>query len=95
MDTHNDNCLSVVDKVNKNNTDNKINVVNLSTFHYYLEQHYIYLSSALLLKTFSTKEITFIMKLLKTKNSHVYNERNTKLIKISATYIYSSLTYFI
>jgi len=85
--------LSVIDKVNKNNGDNKINDENLSTFHYYLEQNYIHPSSALLFKTFSTKEITFIMKSLKTKNSHWYDERNTELFKISATYIYSPLTF--
>jgi len=59
--------LSVIDKVSKNNGDNKINDENLSTFHYYLEQNYIRPSSALLFKTFSTKEITFIIKLLKEK----------------------------
>jgi hypothetical protein len=61
--------LSVIDKVNKDNGDNKINDENLSTFHYYLEQNYIHPFSALLFKTFSTKEMTFIIKLLKTQNS--------------------------
>jgi len=85
--------LSVIDKVSKNNGDNKINDENLSAFHYYLEKNYIHPSSALLFKTFSAKEITFIMKSLKTKNSHGYDERNTELLKTSATYIYSPLTY--
>jgi len=33
------------------------------------------------------------MKLLKTKNSRGYDEVSTKLLKISGTYMYSSLTY--
>ena len=93
MDAHNSNCLSVIDKVNKNSGDDKINDENLSTFHYYLEQNCSHPSSALLFKTFSTKGITFIMKSLKTKNSYWYDERNTELLKISATYIYSPLTF--
>jgi hypothetical protein len=93
MDTHSNNCLSEIDKVSKNNTDNKINDENLFTFHYYLEQNYLHPSSGLLYKTFSTKEITSIMKLLKTKNSHGYDEISTKLLKISVTYVCSQLTY--
>jgi hypothetical protein len=87
--------LSVIDKVSKNNVDNKIIDENLSAFYYYLEQNYIHPSSDLLFKTFSTKEIIFIMKLPNTRNSHVYNERSTELLKISATYIYLPLTYII
>jgi len=59
--------LSVIDKVSKNNADDKINVENLSTFHYYLEQNYIHPSSALLFKTFTAEDITFIIELLKEK----------------------------
>ena len=43
-------------------------------------------------ETSSTKEITTIMQLLKTKNSHGYNEISTKLLKISATCVCSPLT---
>jgi len=44
-------------------------------------------------KSFSTKEITSIIKSLKTKNSFGYDEISTKLLKISVTYISSPLTY--
>ena len=44
-------------------------------------------------KTFSTKVITSIIKSLKTKNSHGYDEICIKLLKIIATYICSPLTY--
>jgi hypothetical protein len=47
----------------------------------------------LVFKTFSTQEITSIIKLMKTKNSTGYDEISTKLLKISANYICSPLTY--
>jgi hypothetical protein len=47
----------------------------------------------LVFKLFSTKEITQIIKSLKTKNSSGYDEINTKLLKISVNYISSPLTH--
>jgi hypothetical protein len=91
-DAFNNYFSSISDKISKNNVDNKIDDI-LSTFHYYLEQNDIHPSSSLVFKTFPTKEITSINKLLKTKNSHGYNEISTKLLKINATYIGSSLLY--
>jgi len=44
-------------------------------------------------KTFSTQEITSIIKSIKTKNSSGYDEISTKLLKISANYTCSPLTY--
>jgi len=44
-------------------------------------------------KTFSTQEITSIIKSIKTKNSSSYDEISTKLLKISANNICSPLTY--
>jgi hypothetical protein len=44
-------------------------------------------------KSFSTQEIISIIKSLKTKNSFGYDEISTKLLKISASYICSPLTY--
>jgi hypothetical protein len=44
-------------------------------------------------KSFSTHEIISIIKSLKTKNSFGYDEINTKLLKVSASYICSPLTY--
>ena len=92
-DAFNNYFSSVIDKIRKNNVDNKINYEILSTFHYYVEQNYIHSSSSLVFISFSTKEITSIIKSLQTKNSHGYDEISTKLLKISATYIYSPLTY--
>jgi len=47
----------------------------------------------LVFKSFSTKEITQIIKSLKTKNSSGYDEINTKLLKISVNYICSPITH--
>jgi len=44
-------------------------------------------------KSFSTREIISIIKSLNTKNSSGYDEISTKLLKISANYICSPLTY--
>jgi hypothetical protein len=71
--------------------DNRINDEIPSTFHYYLEQKDIHHSSSLVFKTFSTKEITSIIKSFITKNSHGYNDISTNLLKISAPYICSPL----
>jgi hypothetical protein len=43
--------------------------------------------------TLSTKEIISIIKALKTKTSYGFDEISVKLLKISATYICSPLTY--
>jgi hypothetical protein len=42
-------------------------------------------STLLVLKTFSTKEISCIIKSLKTKNTHGYDEISTRILKISST----------
>jgi hypothetical protein len=66
-----------------------INNEKVPTFHYYLEQNYDYPPPSLVIKTFSTEEIIFIVKALKTKNSHWFDEISVKLLKISAAYICS------
>jgi len=58
---------TIIDKASKNNVNNKNNNEKARTFHYYLEQNYVYPSPPLVIKTFSTKEITSIIKALKTK----------------------------
>ena len=63
------------------------------TFYHYLERNYDYSPPSLVIKTFSTKEITIIIKALKTRNSHGFDEISIKLLKISAAYIFSPLTY--
>jgi len=82
---------SIFDKISKNNIDNKISDENLSTCQYYVEQNYVHPSSSLVFKTFSTKESTSIIKMLKTNNSHGYDEISTELLKISVMYIHHQL----
>jgi len=79
-DAFNNYYLPIIDKISKNNIDNNINDENLSTCRYYLGQTYIQPSSSLVFKTFSIKEITPIIKSLKTKNSIEYEEIYTKLL---------------
>jgi hypothetical protein len=57
------------DKIGINNMNNKTDKDNFHTFHHYLEQNYSYLPPPLVIKTFSTKEITSLIKTLKEKNS--------------------------
>jgi Notch-like protein len=85
--------LSVIDKISKRNVNNTINNAKVPTFYHYLERNYNYSPPSLVIKTFSTKEITSIIKALKTKNSHGFDEISMKLLKISAAYICSPLTY--
>jgi hypothetical protein len=70
-----------------------LNNEKVPTFYVCLEQNYDYSPPSLVIKTFSTKEITSIIKALNTKNSHGFDEIFMKLLKISAAYICSPLTY--
>jgi hypothetical protein len=88
-DAFNNYFSSVIDKTNKTTIKNIINNEKLPTFHYYLERNYDYSPPSLVIKTFSTTEITSIIKALKPKNSYGYDEISMKLLKISATYICS------
>jgi hypothetical protein len=83
-DTFNNYFSSVIDKINKENGNNMINNEKVSSFHHYLERDYDYSPPSLAIKTFSTKEITSIIKALKTKNAYGYDEISTKILKISA-----------
>ena len=58
---------SIIDKISKNNVNNKTNNEKIPTFHYYLELNYVHPPPSFVIKTFSTKEITSIIKALKTK----------------------------
>jgi hypothetical protein len=53
---------SIIEKISINNINNKID--NFPTFHHYLEQNHSYPPPPLEIKTFSTKEITSIIKSL-------------------------------
>ena len=50
-------------------------------------------SHSFVFNAFSTKEISSIIKSIKTKNTHGYDRVSTKILKISSNYITSLLTY--
>ena len=79
--------------MNRNKVNNKNNNAKVFMTQYYLEQNYAHPPPSLVIKTFSTKEITSIIKALKTKNSHGFDEISVKLLKVSTTYICSPLTH--
>ena len=68
-DAFNDYFLFIIDNINKNKVNNKNNNVKVFTTQYYLEQNYANPPPSLVIKTFSTKEITLIIKSLKTKKN--------------------------
>ena len=92
-DAFNNYFSSIIDKISKNNVNNKTNNEKISTFHYYLEQNYVHPPPSFVIKTFSTKEITSIIKALKTKKLSWVWWDFYQTIKISATYVCSQLTY--
>src|SRR5215470_16191790 len=49
--------------------------------------------SSFVIKLFSTKELTSIIETLKSKNTYWYDEISIKVLKLSANYICSPLTY--
>ena len=53
------NYFSSIDKISKNNVDNKFNGENLSTFHYYLKKNYIHPSLSLVFKLFQPKNYIY------------------------------------
>ena len=65
---------SIVDNINKNIVNNKNNNAKVFMTQYYLEQNYAHPPPSLVIKTFSTKEITSIIKALKTKNSSGFDK---------------------
>jgi hypothetical protein len=82
---------SVIDKLNSNNSDNARHL-NSSTYSY-LDQCNRNQLPPMVFKPFSTQEIISTIKSIKTKISFVCDEISTKLLKISASYICSLLTY--
>ena len=73
---------SVIENIIKSNKSNKSNNENVHTFQYYLEQNFVYPPPFWgVIKTFSTKEITSMIKALKTKSSHAFDEIPIQLLK--------------
>jgi len=86
-DAFNDYFPSIVCNISENKVNNKNNNGKVFMTQYYLEQNYAHPPPSLIIKTFSTKEITSIIKTLKTKNSDGFDEISAKLLKVSAPYI--------
>ena len=80
---------SVMGNIEKGNNNFKDNVNPLN----YLITKYINTFSRINWKNATTNEITKILKSIKTKNSFGYDEILTKILKLSAPFITSSLTY--
>ena len=59
----------------------------------YLQQNFSHFHSPIKLNNTTTYEINKIMSSLKSKNSHDYDEISTKILKASAPFILSPLTY--
>jgi hypothetical protein len=78
-------------KGNKDETESRQE--NTEPKKYYTNTNGIQHVPYLVLKTFSTKEISTIIKSIKSKNSRGYDEISTKVLKISSNYIVSPVTY--
>ena len=72
--------MSIVDNINKNKVNNKNNNAKVFTTQNYLEQNYAHPPPSLVIKTFSTKEITSRINALKTRNSRGFDETSVKLL---------------
>jgi hypothetical protein len=86
--------LTIADKINTNNI-NVNNTAESDTNNYlnYLSQTFTTLFRKIKFNHTSTKEIENIIKSLKPKNSHGYDEISFKILKISSLFVSSSLTY--
>jgi hypothetical protein len=94
VETFNNYFLSVA---KNNNAKNKHNNVNIS--HFPATTHIQYLSQTftnpfpnIKIKSLSTKEVLNIIKSLKSKNYHVYDEISTKVLRMTTPFISSPLT---
>ena len=85
-DAFNNHFLSIIDNISNNNVNNQNNSAKVP--QYYLEQNYVHPPPSLVIKTFSTKAITSIIKALKTKNLLGFDGISVKLLRISATYVH-------
>jgi hypothetical protein len=71
--------LSVINNINNNNVNNKINDEGSFTCTSYLEQVNVNPLPNFVIKLFSTNELTFIIKTLKSKNTYGYDEISTSV----------------
>ena len=80
---------TIIDKTNSDSDMRHGNPYTYCYFYHHSGDSY----PPMVFKTFSTHEITSIIRSIKTKNSSGYDKINIKLLKISANYICSPLTY--
>jgi hypothetical protein len=94
-DSFNNYFSSIVETIHKKNIYNKTGTSNVTTSTplHFLSESRKNPFPATVFKSFSTKEIITIITSSKSKNSHGYDEVPTKLLKINAPFICSSLTY--
>jgi hypothetical protein len=90
-DAFNNYFTSIIENLLKHEVKNQKNRAQAP--QYYQELKNINPPVPLVIKTFSTKEMLSIIKTLKPKNSHGFDENPMMLLKKSATYICSPLTY--
>jgi hypothetical protein len=79
------------DKVHKYKAQNRLH--DVTSRNCYTNNNDIHPSSSFVFRTFSTKEISSIVKSIKTKSSHGYDGISTEILKVSSNYIISPLTY--
>ena len=80
-DAFNNYFSSIVDNINKNIVNNKYNDAKVFPTQYYVEKNYAHPPPFLVIKTFSTKENTSIIRALKLKkkNSYGFDEISVKI----------------
>jgi hypothetical protein len=87
----NDYLIFKKEKVHKYKVQNRLN--DVTSRNCYSNNNDIHPSSSFIFKTFLTKEISSIVKSVKTKTSHGYDGISTKILKVSFNYIILPLTY--
>jgi hypothetical protein len=83
-DAFNNYYSSVFTNINNNNVNKKINDEGSFTCISYLEQVHVDPLPSFVIQLFSTKELTSIIKTLKSKNAYGCDEISTKVLKLSA-----------
>ena len=94
-DTFNKHFLSVAESINTKNNQNGSSINNMDNtmpIHYLLQSFKSPFPDTEL-KLLLTREVQNIIKSLKLKNSHGYDEISTKLLKISSPFIISTLAH--
>jgi hypothetical protein len=89
--------LSIADNIknnkNQDHSKNKHNTINRDSSNQFMSQTHNVAYPHMKHKPTTTKEIDEIIKSLKVKDSHRYDELSTKILKISSPFIISPLNY--